>query len=129
MGQPIAPSWQAAPAAALLVAAAAAAPAHAQAASGQALFKQQCAACHSTEAGKNRLAPTVAGIAGRRAGAVAGYAYSPAMKKSNLKWDKASLDRFLANPRQAVPGTKMMYAGQKDAAKRSALVGYLLTLK
>lgn len=130
MGYPIAPSLRIALGAALLIATATfAAPAYAQAAGGQALFKAQCGACHSTEPSKNRLAPTVAGIAGRKAGSVAGYAYSPAMKNSNLKWDKANLERFLANPRQTVPGTKMMYAGQKDPAKRSALVAYLLTLK
>lgn len=99
------------------------------AANGQALYKTQCAACHATTPGKKGIGPSLAGVPGRKAGAVAGFAYSPAMKKSNLKWDKANLDRFLADPRKTVPGTKMVYAGQKDAAKRSALVQYVLTLK
>lgn len=96
---------------------------------GQALFKTQCAACHATVAGKKSLGPSMAGIANRQAGTVPGFAYSPAMKNSKLKWDRKSLDRYLANPRTTVPGTKMMFAGQKDAAKRSALVQYLLSLK
>lgn len=104
-------------------------PARAQSQTGQALFKVQCGACHSNLPGKNRLAPTVAGVSGRKAGSVTSYTYSAAMKNSKLKWDKANLDRFLASPRQTIPGTKMMYAGQKDPAKRSALVAYLLTLK
>lgn len=98
-------------------------------ANGQTLYKAQCAVCHSTTSGRNMLGPSLAGIANRKAGSVAGFAYSPAMKKSNLKWGKATLDRYLADPRKTVPGTKMVYAGQKDAAKRSALVAYLMTLK
>lgn len=97
------------------------------AANGEALFKMQCAACHATTAGKNGIGPSLAGLSGRKAGSAPGFAYSPAMKKSNLKWDKTSLDRFLTDPRKTVPGTKMIYAGQKDSAKRSALVRYLLT--
>lgn len=96
---------------------------------GQALYKVQCAACHAITPGKNGIGPSLAGVSGRKAGSAPGFAYSPAMKKSNLKWDKANLDRFLADPRKTVPGTKMVYAGQKDAAKRSALVQYVLTLK
>lgn len=117
------------PAALLLVSALVPSPARAQSEIGQTLFKTQCGACHSNVPGKNRLAPTVAGVSGRKAGSVAGYTYSAAMKNSKLRWDKTNLDRFLANQRQTVPGTKMMYAGQKDPAKRSALVAYLLTLK
>ncbi len=98
-------------------------------ANGQALYKAQCAVCHSTTPGRNMLGPSLAGVANRKAGSVTGFAYSPAMKKSNLKWDKATLDRFLADPRKTVPGTKMVYFGQKDAAKRSALVAYLSTLR
>ncbi|MBX9896785.1 MAG: c-type cytochrome [Qipengyuania sp.] len=98
-------------------------------ANGSALYKAQCAMCHSTISGRNMLGPSLAGVANRKAGSVAGFAYSPAMKKSKLKWDKATLDRYLADPRKTVPGTKMIYAGQKDAAKRAALVAYLMTLK
>lgn len=96
---------------------------------GQALFKVQCAACHAITPGKKGIGPSLAGVSGRKAGAVPGFAYSPALRKSNLKWDKANLDRFLADPRKTVPGTKMVYVGQKDSAKRSALVQYVLTLK
>lgn len=96
---------------------------------GQTLYKVQCAACHSTAPGKSLLGPSLAGTSGRKAGRLPGFAFSPAMKNSNLKWDKATLERFLANPRKTVPRTTMVYAGEKDAAKRSALVQYVLTLK
>jgi len=132
-------TWLAASAAPLALAAAALLPsmlasvpsraAPAAAPNGQALYKVQCAACHAITPGKKGVGPSLAGVSGRKAGSVPGFAYSPAMKKSNLKWDKANLDRFLADPRKTVPGTKMAYAGQKDSAKRSALVQYVLTLK
>lgn len=111
---------------ALAPAASSAAPAPAN---GQVLYKAQCAMCHSTVAGKKGVGPSLAGIANKRAGSLPGFAYSPAMKSSKLKWDKATLDRYLADPRKTVPGTKMIYAGQKDAGKRAALVAYLITLK
>lgn len=96
---------------------------------GQALFKTQCAMCHSTVPARNMLGPSLAGVANRKAGSAPGFAYSPAMKSAKLKWDRTTLDRFLAEPKKTVPGTKMVYAGQKDAAKRAALVSYLGTLK
>jgi cytochrome c len=88
-----------------------------------------CGACHSVKAGENRLGPTLAGVAGRKPGAVAGFKYSAAMKAKGGKWTDAELDSFLANPRAALPGTTMAFAGQKDAAKRAELVAYLKTLK
>ena len=99
------------------------------AAQGQQLFKTQCALCHSVEPGKNTLGPSLAKIVGRRAGTLPNYAFSPAMKGSKLTWDRATLDTYLTNPRQTVPGTKMTYVGQRDAAKRAALVAYLASLR
>ena len=88
----------------------------------------QCAGCHSTEPGKNLFGPSLAGISKRRAGSLPGYAYSPALKKSGIAWNAQSLDRWLASPQKAVPGTKMPLAGVPDPAARKALVTYLLTL-
>jgi cytochrome c len=96
---------------------------------GQALFKTQCSICHASVAGKTGLGPSLAGVTGRKAGTLAGFAYSPAMKARASKWDKATLDKFLTDPRTAIPGNRMIFAGQKDAAKRAALVAYLATLK
>ncbi|UAJ12454.1 c-type cytochrome [Glacieibacterium megasporae] len=87
-----------------------------------------CAACHATEPGKTRIGPSLAGIAGRKAGSLDGFVYSPALRASNLVWDAASLDRFITSPAAAVPGTRMAFAGVKDASRRSEIVDYLLTL-
>lgn len=88
----------------------------------------QCAGCHSTEPGKNLFGPSLSGVSKRRAGSLPGYAYSPALKKSGIAWNAQSLDRWLASPQKAVPGTKMPLAGVPDPAARKALVNYLLSL-
>ena len=88
-----------------------------------------CAACHSVSAGQNGIGPSLAGVFGRKAGTLAGYDYSAAMKASGKTWDEATLDTFLTSPMVAVPGTRMTYMGQTDPAKRKALIEYLKTLK
>ena len=70
----------------------------ADAAAGEAVFKSQCSICHSVQAGRNQVGPSLAGIVGRPAGQVANFHYSPANKNSGLTWDQATLDRYLTNP-------------------------------
>lgn len=90
----------------------------------------QCAACHAVAKGApHGLGPNLWGIAGTKAGEVAGYSFSPALKASGLVWDEATLDKWLENPRTLVPGTKMSYSGMPDAAKRKELVTWLLAQK
>ena len=43
-------------------------------------------------------------------------------------WGYDELDAFLANPKAAIKGTKMTYAGVKKATDRAALILYLRTL-
>lgn len=89
---------------------------------GEAIYAR-CQGCHSIE--RNRIGPMHRGLFGRTAGTVAGFAYSDAMKQSGIVWDDATLDRFLASPREVVPGTKMTYAGIADAQERADLIAYL----
>ena len=88
----------------------------------------QCQACHTTEAGKNGIGPSLAHVYGRKAGTVAGFDYSEPMKSSGLTWNQANLNRFLTDPDDVVSGTKMTFPGIKDAAKRQAVIAYLKTL-
>ncbi|OJY71343.1 MAG: cytochrome C [Sphingobium sp. 66-54] len=88
----------------------------------------QCQSCHSPEAGKNGIGPSLAGVFGTKAAEVAGYDFSPAMTKSGLTWDEATLDRYLKAPQQVVPGTKMTFAGLSDDAKRAAVIAYLKSI-
>lgn len=88
----------------------------------------QCTACHSTTPGKTIIGPSLAHVYGRKAGSLAGFQYSDAMKSSGLTWNAANLDAFLSNPAGKVPGTLMGLAGIKDAAQRKAIIAYLKTL-
>lgn len=89
---------------------------------GEAVYSR-CLACHALA--YDRTGPRHCGLFGRRAGSVPGFAYSEAMKRSNIVWDDSTLDRFLANPMAAVPGTSMGYAGVTDAKERASLIDYL----
>jgi cytochrome c len=101
----------------------------ADAAAGEKVFKTQCSACHATEAGKNRVGPSLAGVVGRTAGAVEGFKYSAANKGSGITWTAEVLDKYIDNPKGVVPGTIMPYAGLHDAGQRADLIAYLETLK
>ena len=90
----------------------------------------QCAVCHSDKQGqKSGFGPNLFGIAGTKAGAVPGYAFSAAMTSSGVSWNRANLDAFLLSPQSKIPGTKMSFSGVKDAAKRQEIVDYILGLK
>src|SRR6185312_7891999 len=86
---------------------------------------QKCRACHSLDAGKNGVGPSLANIVGEKAAAVPGYNFSPAMKASNLTWDAATLDAYLADPQKVVPGNKMPFPGLKTDRERSAIIALL----
>ena len=101
----------------------------ARAADGAQIFRQDCAICHDTEPGKNKLGPSLAGIVGRKSGSIADYTYSSAMRSAGLTWDEKTLDKYLTNPHAVVPGTKMLFIGVKNGKDRQALIQYLATLK
>jgi cytochrome c2 len=85
----------------------------------------QCKICHSLEAGKNMLGPSLHGLIGRKAGSVPGYAYSPAMKNANVTWNDDTLSKYLADPKAFIPGDKMAFPGIKDPSKLGDLLAYL----
>jgi nitrite reductase (NO-forming) len=95
-------------------------------ASGKLVFRK-CQACHSLEPGKNGLGPSLSSILGKKAGEVASFNYSPAMKSSNLTWDVATLDAYLSDPQKSVPGNKMPFPGLKTENERKAVIAFLAT--
>lgn len=95
------------------------------AASGQKVFNK-CKACHSLDAGKNKIGPSLAGVFGRKAGTAPGFKrFSDPMKASGLVWSDETLKAFLANPKKSMPGTTMRFAGLKKPADIDNLVAYL----
>ena len=97
----------------------------AQALSGEKLFRNQCAACHSLVAGEVRVGPSLHGLAGRKAGTLAGFSYSPALRKARLRWKSDTLDKWLTDSGAFVPGSMMNFR-QADAAKRAEIIAFLL---
>ena len=92
---------------------------------GQQLFSQQCKGCHSLEAGKNGIGPSLHGVLGRKAGALENYNYSTTTKNSGVVWDEDTLKKFLADPRKLIPGNKMVFTGIKNDAQLDNLIAYL----
>ncbi len=90
-------------------------------AAGENLFYDRCAICHVATGGGQ--GPSLDGLYGRKAGSVAGFSYSEALKASGLTWTGPALDRFLTNPGSAVPGTAMPIQ-VPDAKQRADLISY-----
>ncbi|KIM00653.1 Cytochrome c2 [Paramagnetospirillum magnetotacticum MS-1] len=89
-----------------------------------------CKTCHKVEAGGKSIGPSLFGVAGSKAGtAAAGFAYSPAITGWGKSWDDANLAAYIANPKDVIPGNKMVFAGLKNPADVAAVVDYLKTLK
>jgi cytochrome c oxidase assembly protein subunit 11 len=83
----------------------AASPSPGNAGRGQALFGKICASCHAAD--HNGVGPMLAGVIGRHAGGAPGYRYSDAVVASDITWTSGTLDSWLANPHQLIPGTRM----------------------
>jgi cytochrome c len=96
------------------------------AARGETRF-QDCAACHKLDAGANNVGPSLHGIFTRKAGEVADFRYSPAIKRSGIVWTPETLDKFITDPQALVPGNRMPYAGMANAGDRADLIVYLTT--
>jgi cytochrome c2 len=92
--------------------------------SGKKVFTK-CQACHSLDAGANKIGPSLHGIIGRASATVDGFKYSDAMQNAHLNWTPDTLDQYLANPRKSVPGTKMAFPGLPKPQDRADLITYL----
>jgi cytochrome c len=95
---------------------------------GAEVFKK-CRACHDVgPEAKNKVGPLLNGIIGRSAGTVDGFVYSDANKQAGTKgltWSEEVMFKYLEAPLSFMPGTKMAFAGLKDAQDRKDVIAYL----
>ena len=114
---------------ALLAASCGVAAADGDATRGERVF-QFCFACHSVNPNESAKlqGPSLVGIVGRRAGVIAGFEYSTALRAKSaegLVWSRDVLERYIAEPESVIPGGRMSFPGIKDAADRANLIAYL----
>ncbi|MCC7463380.1 MAG: PQQ-dependent sugar dehydrogenase [Gammaproteobacteria bacterium] len=102
----------------------------ADATAGRQYFRQQCLLCHSAEAddGGGAQGPALDGLLGRAAASNPAFSFTPALQQAGLRWDAATLDRFLAAPTLVVPGSTMVNSvpAQSD---RDNLIAYFSALQ
>ena len=92
---------------------------------GAKVFKK-CTACHSiAQGGGNKIGPTLWGVLGRKAGSISDYKYSKAMAAHGKTWSFDEMNNFLIKPKDWIKGTKMSFAGLKNAKDRAAVILYM----
>ena len=92
---------------------------------GAKIFKK-CAACHSiAQGGANKIGPALWGVLGRNAGGISDYKYSKAMAAYGKAWSFEEMNGFLIKPKDWIKGTKMSFAGLKNAKERAAVILYM----
>jgi len=86
-----------------------------------------CQTCHTVvEGAPNMTGPNLHGVFGRKAASVPGFTYSDVLKASGWTWDAARIDTWITDPKVALPGTKMTFAGLKDPKDRTDTIAYLM---
>lgn len=96
------------------------------AAAGEKVFGK-CKACHKVN-GSNGVGPHLDGVVDRPLASVDGFNYSDAFKTHGGAWDLATLDAYLTNPKEYIPGNKMAFAGLKKPEDRNDVIAYLQSL-
>ena len=95
------------------------------AAAGEKVFLK-CKVCHQVgEGAKNGVGPSLNGLFGRKSGTVEGYSYSDANKNSGKVWTQQAMFDYLENPRAAIPGTIMAFAGLRKPEDRANVIAYI----
>ena len=92
---------------------------------GQTVFNV-CLACHSIGPGaKTKVGPELNGLDGRRTGSVPGFDYSDANKNSGIVWNEATFKKYIHNPQEVIPHTKMIFPGLKNEQQVNDVWAYI----
>ena len=93
---------------------------------GAALYQAQCAACHAADS--NKIGPAHQGVISRRIGSLPGYKYSDELAQSRLRWTPQTLNAWLEDPEELVPGQRMGFRVD-DALQRADLIAFRASLR
>lgn len=88
---------------------------------------RKCQACHKMEDGRNGVGPHLFDIVGRPIGGIEGFRYSNTLAEMGGAWTPEELAAFLEKPRDYAPGTKMAFAGLRDAQDIDDVIAYMAT--
>ena len=99
--------------------------ASADAAAGEKAFGK-CRACHKLD-GSNGVGPHLDGVVNRDKASGDGFNYSNAALEQEGIWAPENIDAFITSPKDYMPGTKMSFAGIRNATERANLIAYLET--
>ena len=86
---------------------------------GQSIFARRCTGCHTLT--NDREGPRLGGVYGRRAGSVAGFHYSAALRDANVTWDAESLERWLTEPDDFIANSNMDFRVPKAQERRDLI--------
>jgi cytochrome c2 len=84
-----------------------------------------CKACHEISTPKKKIGPSLQGVFERKAGTLADFPYSDAMKNSGIVWNADTLKAYLADPKGNIPGNKMAFVGVKKPDDLENLLAYM----
>ena len=86
-----------------------------------------CQTCHTVvQGGPNMTGPNLYGVFGRKAASLEKFKYSDALKATGWTWDAAKIDTWITDPKAALPGAKMTFAGLKDPKDRTDVIAWLM---
>ncbi len=89
---------------------------------GKRLFEKRCGGCHALD--HDQTGPRLRTVYGRKAGSIASFRYSAALKSARFTWDDVLLDKWLTDPDSLIPENEMDFSVPK-ADERAAIIRFL----